>query len=106
MRVVTAEEIRRVLTLPAVIAAMEAGHRRPRMDVRDVTMGEERGLYVVRSAVDRGAAMGSKLYTSFPGNLGARPGAGDLPAVQGVYVLFDGADGRPLAVMDGTEITW
>jgi ornithine cyclodeaminase len=29
-----------------------------------------------------------------------------LPAVQAVYVLFDGKDGRPLAVMDGTEITW
>src|SRR5262245_22087600 len=107
MRVVTAEEIRRVLTLPAVIAAMEAGHRRPRMDVRDVVMGEERALYVARSAVDCGAAMGSKLFTSFPGNLGSgRPGAGGPPAVQGVYVLFDGADGRPLAVMDGTEITW
>ena len=80
MRVVTAEEIRRVLTLPAVIAAMEAGHRRPRMDVRDLAMGEERALYVVRSAVDRGAAIGSKLFTSVPGNLGsARPGATPCP---------------------------
>ena len=32
MRFVSAEEIRRVLTLPALIAAMEAGHRRPRME--------------------------------------------------------------------------
>jgi ornithine cyclodeaminase len=39
--------------------------------------------------------------TSFPANIGGR-----LPAVQAVVVLFDGSDGRPLAVMDGTEITY
>src|SRR5208337_146313 len=39
---------------------------------------------------------------SFPANLGQ----GELPAVQAVCVLFDGADGRPLAVIDGTEITY
>ena len=106
MRFVTAEEIRRVLTLPALIAAMEAGHRRPRMEARDQVMGEEQALYFVRSAVDRGTAIGSKLFTSFPGNLGSGgTGASGLPAVQAVYVLFDGADGRPLAVLDGTEIT-
>ena len=70
-------------------------------------MGEEQALYFVRSAVDRGTAIGSKLFTSFPGNLASGgPGASGLPAVQAVYVLFDGADGRPLAVLDGTEITW
>ena len=45
--------------------------------------------------------MASKLITSFPANLG-----GKLPAVQAVCVLFDGRDGRPLAVIDGTEITY
>lgn len=28
-----------------------------------------------------------------------------MPAVQAICVLFDGSNGRPLAVMDGTEIT-
>jgi ornithine cyclodeaminase len=46
--------------------------------------------------------MASKLITSFPGNLAG----GKLPAVQAVCVLFDGSDGRPLAVVDGTEITY
>jgi ornithine cyclodeaminase len=46
--------------------------------------------------------MASKLITSFPGN----PAMGQLPAVQAVCVLFDGSNGRPLAVMDGTEITY
>lgn len=35
----------------------------------------------------------------FPGNTTA-------PAVQGVYVLFDGTTGSPQAVIDGTELTY
>lgn len=103
MRYVSGEEIRRVLTFPALVDAMEAGHRRPRMEARDLKMGDEGAHYFVRSAIDRGRAIGSKIFTSFPGNL-ARPGG--PPAVQASYVLFDGADGRPLAVLDGTEVTW
>jgi ornithine cyclodeaminase len=41
------------------------------------------------------------MFTSFPANLAD----GTLPAVQAVCVLFDGSNGKPLAVMDGTEIT-
>jgi ornithine cyclodeaminase/alanine dehydrogenase-like protein (mu-crystallin family) len=106
MRVVSAAEIRRVLTFPVLIAAMEQAHRRPRVEIHDLLMGEERALYFVRSAADHGRAFGSKVFTSFPGNLAAHGGRPGLPAVQGVYVLFDGTDGRPLAVLDGTEITW
>ncbi|WP_283816622.1 hypothetical protein [Bradyrhizobium sp. AUGA SZCCT0431] len=41
------------------------------------------------------------MFTSFPANLSR----GNMPAVQAVCVLFDGFDGRPLAVIDGTEVT-
>src|SRR5262249_17888192 len=106
MRFVSGEEIRRVLTFPVLIAAMAASHRRPRIEIHDQLMGEEKALYFVRSAVDRGSAFGSQLLTSFPGNLARGPaGKAGLPAVQAAYVLFDGGDGRPLAVLDGTEIT-
>jgi ornithine cyclodeaminase len=46
--------------------------------------------------------MASKLITSFPANLDG----GILPAVQAVCVIFSGASGEPLAVIDGTEITY
>jgi ornithine cyclodeaminase len=46
--------------------------------------------------------MASKLITSFPANLAG----GKLPTVQAVCVLFDGTNGRPLVVIDGTEITY
>lgn len=102
MRFITAEEIGRALTFPDLIAALEAAHRRPRINIQDGFLGSENAQYFVRHAVDTGRFMASKLITSFPEN----PAAGALPAVQAVVVLFDGRNGRPLAVMDGTEITY
>jgi ornithine cyclodeaminase len=102
MRVVDAAEIRRVLNFPILVSALESAHGRPKMEVQDALLGSERAQYLVRHAIDQGRFMASKLVTSFPTNLAA----GKLPAVQAVCVLFDGRDGRPLAVMDGTEITY
>jgi len=101
MHFISAVDIRRLLTFPALVDALEAAHRRPKMQVHDTFLGNEKELYFVRSAVDGGRFMASKLITSFPGNLG-----GKLPAVQAVVVLFDGSNGRPLAVIDGTELTY
>lgn len=97
LRFVSGEEIRRALTFPALIREMEASHRRPRIEIHDALMGPESAHYFVRSAADHGRAFGSKLIASFPGR---------RPAVQAIYVLFDGADGHPRAALDGTEITF
>src|SRR5437667_5067237 len=102
MRFVDAAEIRRVLTFPHLITALEVAHRRPKIEIQDGFLGGENGHYFVRHAVDRGRFMASKLITSFPEN----PKHGTLPAVQAVCVMFDGTNGRPLAVLDGTEITY
>jgi ornithine cyclodeaminase/alanine dehydrogenase-like protein (mu-crystallin family) len=102
MRFVGAEEIRSLLTFPMLIAALEAGHRRAKIEVLDAMLGNEKGQLFVRHAVDNGRYMASKLITSFPVNLDS----GTLPAVQAVCVLFDGGNGQPLAVLDGTEITY
>ncbi len=102
MRFIDAETIRSVLTLPLLVAAIEAAHRRSKIEVADAHMGSEDARYFVRHAVDAGRFMASKLITSFPANLEH----GTCPAVQAVLVMFDGRDGRPLATMDGTEVTW
>lgn len=94
-------DVTKVLTFPILIAALEEAHRRPKMEVLDAFLGSETGQYVIRSAVDPGRYMASKMFTSFPANLAE----GKMPAVQAVCVLFDGTNGRPLAAMDGTEIT-
>ncbi len=90
-----------LLALDVLKAALEVAHRRPKLEVLDGYLGGEGAQYVIRSAVDRGRYMCSKMFTSFPANLSG----GKLPAVQAVCVLFDGSDGRPLAVIDGTAIT-
>ncbi|MGN6572495.1 MAG: dehydrogenase [Pseudolabrys sp.] len=102
MRMIDAAEVRRLLTFPLLVEALEAAHRRPRMEAQDTFMGSDSALYFIRNAVDPGRYMASKLITSFPDN----PARGPLPAVQAVVALFDGTDGRPLAVIDGTELTY
>ncbi len=102
MRFFDAAEIRRLLDFPTLIDALAEGHAAERIQVQDGFLGVPSAQYFVRHAVAPGRFMASKLITSFPGN----PGQGALPAVQAVLVLFDGQDGRPLAVMDGTEITY
>ena len=47
------------------------------------------------------ARVAIKINGNFPGN----PAANGLPTVQGVIYLADGANGRPLAVMDSIEVT-
>jgi ornithine cyclodeaminase/alanine dehydrogenase-like protein (mu-crystallin family) len=101
-RFVSAEEIRKTLSFPTLIAALDAAHRRPKMEVQNGLLGTEAEQYFVRHAVDCGRFMASKLVTSFPANLKT----GALPAVQALCVLFDGCDGRPLVIIDGTELTY
>ena len=102
MRFVGADEIRSLLTFPMLITALEEGHRQAKIEVLDAMLGSEKRQFFVRHAVDNGRYMASKLITSFPANLDS----GTLPAVQAICVLFDGSNGRPLAVLDGTEITY
>jgi ornithine cyclodeaminase/alanine dehydrogenase-like protein (mu-crystallin family) len=101
-RFICAEEIRKTLSFPTLIAALEAAHRRPNMEVQNGLLGNEREQYFVRHAVDSGRYMASKLVTSFPANLHSSV----LPAVQALCVLFDGRNGQPLCVIDGTELTY
>lgn len=101
MQFVNAKAVRAALTFPRLITALEEAHRRPKIEIHDSFLGSAERQYFVRHAVDDGRLMGSKLITSFPANLG-----GALPAVQALCIVFDGANGRPLAVIDGTEITY
>jgi ornithine cyclodeaminase len=101
MHFISAADIRRLLTFPVLVDALDAAHRRPKNEVNDAMLGSAHELYFARSAVDAGRFMASKLITSFPANIG-----GTLPAVQAVVVLFDGSNGQPLAVIDGTELTY
>ncbi len=44
--------------------------------------------------------IGTKLVSVFPDN-----GAKNLPAIHGLYILMDGTNGKPLAILDASELT-
>lgn len=83
---------------------LHQSHLNPKAHVRRVVYSppEAQQVFMGLPAWQPGESLGVKLVTVFPDN----PGARGLPSVQAVYVLFDGRDGRPLAIMDGTELTY
>ena len=107
MRVVTAAEIDRVLSYPALIDALAAAFR------SDITAPDKIAHFIPQPSGDDAKAMlmpawtnsgerfiGCKLVNLFPGN--ARR---NKPAVFGTYVLMSGDTGETLAVMDGAALT-
>ncbi|GAB2177567.1 bifunctional Delta(1)-pyrroline-2-carboxylate/Delta(1)-piperideine-2-carboxylate reductase [Dongia sp. agr-C8] len=62
--------------------------------------GEPEQTLLLMPAWEGGKSVGVKLVTITPGN-----GARHLPAVQGIYLLLDGATGIPKVLMEGTTLT-
>lgn len=110
MRIVSAEEIDRALTYPTMIEALRgafvegfhAPHRHHHEIARPGVAAATALLMPAwtAGAPGEGAFLGVKIVSVFPDN-----GARGLPAIQGAYLLQDGATGEPLAVMDGKRLT-
>ena len=107
MRLFDSDKVHEGLPYQSLVPALIAGH------LRDVNLSESllqtqpsagggEDVFLNLPAWQRGRALGSKLVTVFPHN--EHNGSG-LPSVQGVFVLFDGGSGRPLAVLDGAALT-
>ena len=107
------EAIARALTFEGLIEHLREAHRLAPPDVERVLMtqktsdGLENG-YLIWPAWQHDRNLGIKIVTVFPGN--ARPGnarreAGP-PSIQALYLLFDGENGAPQAILDGTELTY
>ena len=98
----SADSLRRSLTWPQAVDALERslhshqspGHTPPRA-VIDVTSGQ---LLLMPAEV--GADVGVKVAT-----VRGNRARGDLPRIQGVYLLFDGRTMQPLALVDGVALT-
>jgi ornithine cyclodeaminase len=93
----------RCLPYPELIAALREGLKTPcATPLRGVHKldADANNQLVLMPAWQQGEAAGVKLLTVFPGN----PAQGKA-TIQGIYVLFDGKDGTPTAVLDGTRLT-
>jgi ornithine cyclodeaminase len=105
IRLIDAGTVARALDLPRLIEALRVGHREGveafgRMLLEQPSAAGDTDRLLGYAAWQRGRAFGIKLASVFPDNA-----ASDVPTVASVYVLFDGPDGRPRAVMDAAPLT-
>jgi ornithine cyclodeaminase/alanine dehydrogenase-like protein (mu-crystallin family) len=100
--VISRDQIDAVLTWPALVDALDAGHRLGRGQTEDLLLKQGGDMLLNRAAWKPGYGIGLKTVTGFFGNPSRTP---PRPSVQGLFVLFDHEDGRPLAVIDGAGIT-
>jgi ornithine cyclodeaminase len=108
MRVVSAAEIDRALTFPALIDALAETFRGdvvvPTRQHHDIERKAGAGTLLLMPAWTGDGTgegfLGVKIVSVFPGN-----SAKGLPGVLGTYLLMDGATGVPLATLDGTRLT-
>ena len=105
-RVVTAGEVHELCAWDGLMKALVEAHRGPKPLVGRASLAGAEGpncqRFIDMPAWQPGIAMGSKLVTVMPDN----PDNTGLPAVQALYALFDGRNGSPLAVIDGTALTY
>ncbi len=104
MLLLTGADVARLLPMAGCIAAVErafqalAEGRAPPPGVLG-THVEGGGFHIKTAVLDGYYA--AKINGNFPGN----PAWSGLPTIQGVAILADARDGRPLAIMDSIELT-
>jgi alanine dehydrogenase len=107
MKVITAEDLDRVLTYPALIEALREAFRaditvplRHHHPIAQQQGGAAMILLMPAWNSGQGSFLGCKIVTVFPDNAKV-----SRPSIYGSYMLMSGETGEPLAVMDGTTLT-
>lgn len=101
--ILSSQDIRALLTIDDCIAAVEeafllhAQHRS--VGPASLSLHVDGGAFHVKAA-----ALGRSVAVKLNGNFFDNPARG-LPRIQGVIVLGDAGDGRPLAILDSIDIT-
>lgn len=103
MRLVTAAEVHWICEWERLVGALAEAHRGPKPLVDRSEIHDGENTFLNLPAWQPGVAMGTKIITVLPGNANRSAGP---PAIQAVYPLFDGETGSPLAVIDGTALTY
>ncbi len=106
MRFFDAGQVHATCAYPALVDALARFHLEDTELVDEQLLSQPAAaggedIFFLRSAWQRGRALGAKVITGFWNN----PSTNGHPAVHAIYCLFDGEDGRPLAVLDGTALT-
>jgi ornithine cyclodeaminase len=88
------------LSWTGAVAALRAGHQRPKAKIADMFLGPSEGTLLSRGAYIEGLGYGVKSVTVF----GANPKAG-VPTVQGAMLLFEPVYGQLEAVIESRLVT-
>jgi ornithine cyclodeaminase len=104
MRIFTRDETRAALPFDRLVAALQQAFARgctvPQRHVHQVRSGGAEGTVLLMPAWNEDGLLGIKTVNIYPGNA-----ASGLPGLHSTYLLYDAATGRPLAMLDGDEIT-
>lgn len=105
MQLISADDLKTYLDYPSLINAIDLMFKEGcTVPVRHHhSIATPDGLdptVLLMPAWRQGDVIGVKIVTVFPEN-----GAQDLPAVMGSYMLINGTNGTPLAMLDGAELT-
>ena len=105
MRYISADELNAKLEFSPLVEALRELFRRGVDEAQAIHLhqplaGGRQNDWLLLPAWQFGRHMGVKLVSVFPENE-----AKGLASVQGLYVLFDGSNGLPLAAIDGAAIT-
>lgn len=105
MRLITADDLNRVLDYPSLIDRLDDFFRAGRTRQEHVhypveVPGRPEATLILMPCWEGGGFMGVKIVSVFPDN-----GARSLPTVMAAYVLASGETGEPLALLDGNTLT-
>ncbi len=104
MRIISADQVAQALSWPALIdsigEAFRDGVEAPPRHHHSMNREDGEATMLLMPAWQARGYIGVKMVNVFPQN-----SAHGLPAISGVYLLSEGAHGRPLACMDGSELT-
>ena len=103
MLIIDGATVDRVASWPGVIAALRAGHTKPKPQTGDLYFSESNGDgLLARGAWISGLGSCVKAATIFPRNVDRTP---YMASVQGSVLLFDAETGAMRAVIDGAAVT-
>jgi alanine dehydrogenase len=104
MRVISGEEVAAALPWKALIQRLEQAFRdgveSPPRHHHTIPRHDGEATMLLMPAWQNDGYIGMKMVNVFPQNA-----AHGLPAISGIYMLCDGANGQPLACIDGSELT-
>jgi len=102
MHVIDGKLVDRAASWPTIVAALKAGHQRPKAEVGDTYLTDSGNGLLARSAWISGLGGCVKAVTIFPRNVERMP---YVASIQGSVLLFEVETGSTRAVVDAAAVT-